>query len=654
LQSFKNFYRDKRLRFWFAPNVFAVLLICISQIIASAQDCPSNIDFENGTFNGWTCYTGAVGAINGQNVISLSPSGPTVDRHTLFSSANAGVDYYGKFPVTCPNGSGYSMRLGNDQAGTQAEGISYEFTIPANKDVYSLIYYYAVVFQDPNHQLHEQPRLELEIKNVTDNKIIDCSSFTFIPFGSLLPGFFESPNPSGDTPVWCKDWTPVSINLNGHAGKTIRLFFKTGDCTFRRHFGYAYIDVNSECSGEFVGATYCPDDTAINVVAPYGYSNYTWYNNNFSQVIGKSQTITFRPPPAVGTTIGVEVLPYHGYGCLDTFYAKLIDTLTVRSNAGPNGFSCNGTSVRIGAIPKPGLVYRWSPTTGLNNPDIANPIASPLATTTYVLTTSNSGGGCVDTDTVVVESSVIDGSLRLIGKAAYCTDSGDSAVLQVPITDSIQWFKEDIPIFRANQARFRVNQSGSYHAMLFNNKGCSIATRRQKIVIDRPQKGIMYPLQYAVIDLPLPLQARQFGETALWTPAINLDNRTSYSPIFKGSSEQLYTVTITSNSGCETIDTQMVKTVKQVDIVVPNAFTPNHDGRNDLLRPILMGIKEIRYFRIYNRWGQMLYESKTDRPGWDGNFRGVQLPTQTVVWTMQAIGVDGKIYNRKGTSILGR
>ncbi len=58
-----------------------------------------------------------------------------------------------------------------------------------------------------------------------------------------------------NAPIWYKDWTAVSINLDGLAGKTIRLFFKTADCTFRRHFGYAYIDVNAECSGEFVGAT---------------------------------------------------------------------------------------------------------------------------------------------------------------------------------------------------------------------------------------------------------------------------------------------------------------------------------------------------------------------------------------------------------------
>ena len=99
----------------------------------------------------------------------------------MFSSPGAGLDPYGGFPINCPNGSGRSIKLGNDAGGGLAEGISYEFTIPAGQNEYSLIYHYAVVFQDPNHQQFEQPRMEIEITNVTDNRIIDCSSFTFFP-----------------------------------------------------------------------------------------------------------------------------------------------------------------------------------------------------------------------------------------------------------------------------------------------------------------------------------------------------------------------------------------------------------------------------------------------------------------------------------------
>ena len=78
------------------------------------------------------------------------------------------------------------------------------------------------------------------------------------------------------------------------------------------------------------------------------------------------------------------------------------------------------------------------------------------------------------------------------------------------------------------------------------------------------------------------------------------------------------------------------------------------DGRNDVLRPLLMGITEVRYFRVFNRWGQLLFEMKGDQPGWDGRYKGVLQLTQTVVWSCEGIGADGNTYSRKGTSTLIR
>jgi gliding motility-associated-like protein len=570
-------------------------------------------------------------------------------------AANAGeLDEYGGFPVVCPNGSGYSIRLGNNLPGTQAEGVSYQFKIPPDRNVYSLIYHYAVVFQDPNHKPEEQPRMEIEVKNVTDNTIITCSSFTFIPYGTLLPGFFTSTNPRGDTPVWCKNWSAVSVNLDGMAGKTIRLFFKTADCTFRRHFGYAYIDVNSECTDEFVGANYCPDDTAVNVTAPYGYQNYTWYNNSFSNVLGSDQTIRFTPPPPVGTTVAVQVVPYDGYGCLDTLYARLIDTLTITANAGRDTISCNHSPVVIGVNSKPGLVYNWTPAAGLSDPKIANPIAAPDVTTSYIVATRHDGGGCLNTDTVVVKASIIDDSMGLIGKAVYCLGSGDSTILVVQPTDNIQWFKDGLAINGAEQSQYRVTKSGTYYAILSNIDGCSVTTDSQDVIIDKARTGITYPLQYAVVDLPIALQARDFGATALWTPPSFLDNAASFTPFFRSSTDQLYTIEIKTTTGCLTVDTQMVKIVNHADIYVPSAFTPNDDERNDILRPTLMGIKELRYFRVYNRWGRLMFDTKTNYAGWDGRYNGTPQSTQVFVWIVEGVGVDGRVYTKKGTSTLIR
>ncbi|MGB8193732.1 MAG: gliding motility-associated C-terminal domain-containing protein [Chitinophagaceae bacterium] len=636
--------------------LLAGIVLFTTLFTATAQVCPPNIDFETGSFAGWTCYTGFASTSGGLNEIILNNSGgPVQNRHTLYArNSGAGNDEYGGFPKNCPNGSGFSIKLGNNTAGTEAEGISYEFTIPANQNIYSLIYHYAVVFQDPDHEMFQQPRLEIEIQNLTDNTIIHCSSFSFVPYGSLLPGFYESPNPSGDTPVWCKDWSAVSIDLNGLAGKRIRLFFKTADCTFRRHFGYAYVDVNSECTSEFVGSVYCKDDTAVNLTAPYGYQEYTWYNSSFTQVLGNSQTIRFSPLPPAGTTYAVAVVPYHGYGCLDTFYARLADSLTIVANAGPDILSCNETPMPIGVIPKPGMVYNWTPVARLSDPTSSNPLAAPTITTNYKLIVTHDGGGCRSEDSVLVRASIIDNAIQLIGSAAYCSDSKDSSILRVRPTDSIQWFKDGRMIFGANGTDCRITQSGSYHARLINKDGCVLTTAGQPIIIDDPRPGITYPIQYAMIGVPFDLKARQFGNKAVWSPGTSLNTTLSYTPVFKGSSEQLYTIAITTNGGCLTVDTQLVKTIKKVDVFVPTAFSPNNDRVNETLRPLLRGVKELRYFRIYNRWGNLIYETKNPQPGWDGKLNGIPQGTQTVVWVLEAMGLDGVIHFRRGTTVLVR
>jgi len=637
-------------------GVFFLLFLIVEKV--KAQDCPRNIDFEQGNFNGWTCYVGSTAAINGQNQISLFSSGPIPNRHTMYSRPVDGgtVDQFGNFPVLCPNGSGHSVRLGNNLGGTEAEGISYTFTIPSNRNTYSLIYHYAVVFQDPNHAPYQQPRLELTVTNLDDDEVINCSSFTFFPNGSPLPGFFLS-GQTDSVDVWCKNWTPVTINLNGLAGKTIRLFFKTADCTFRRHFGYAYIDVNSECSSEFVGATYCPDDTAVSVNAPYGYASYTWYDTNFSQILGSGQVLNLSPPPPPGTTIAVKLIPYDGYGCPDTLYADLRDTLTLTAHAGADVVSCNQQPVTIGQNPKPGIVYSWSPATALSNPNIANPRASPAVTTPYYLTIRSTGGGCINKDTVVVTASVVDSSLQLTGKDLFCINTGDSAVLQVNPIESIQWYRNNAPVTGATQTRYKAVQSGTYFARLTNDLGCTSDTRDEVVTVEVPRPAMEYPVEFALINDPLPLKARDFGSSVLWKPASYLDEPTNLNPVFTAPTvlEQLYTIEILTAAGCLTVDTQVVKTIKEIKIYVPGAFTPNNDGLNDYFKPIIEGFRELSYFRVYNRWGQLVYQTNSlNAKGWDGKIGGMLQQSAVFVWTIHGIGVNRKIYTKNGSVALIR
>ena len=633
--------------------LFAAIFFYVN--IVMAQECPPNIDFENGTFESWTCSNGNVFANGGTNSIALVNSGgPLQNRHTIIARAtNIGqTDYYGDFPLNCPNGSAFSVKLGNTNGGHEAEGITYQFTIPANRNTYSLLYNYAVVFQNPNHQVYEQPRLELEVKNVTDNQIIDCSSFTFIP-GTTLPGFYTSAITDS---VLCKGWTPVTINLNGNAGKTISLTFKTADCTFNKHFGYAYIDVNTECNGEFPGASYCTDDTAINVIGPSGFAAYNWYTNNFTTSLGNAQSLHMEPPPPTGTALAVIVTPYNGYGCVDTLYATLIDTLSYHANAGVDKLLCGGGNTLIGVNPKPGFIYDWTPPLGLSDASISNPIADPPASTQYVVCVRNGGGGCRSKDSVFIRKSFVDTTLNLFGKNAFCSVSNDSVVFVLrPPHTSIQWYKDNNPINTATALRYRALSQGEYFAKLSNNDGCIADTRKVKVDIEIPPRGITYADLYTLKNDVLPLVARDFKGTQLWTPPLYLNNATLLNPDFLSPAalDQLYKIKIVTAAGCAVTDFQTVHVIDAIKIFVPNAFTPNGDALNDFFVPICYGAS-IKLFKVYNRFGQQVFSYEENEKGWNGKFKGEQQIPGTYVWYLEALGINKKTQTQKGSVILIR
>ncbi|HRI25848.1 MAG TPA: PKD domain-containing protein, partial [Ferruginibacter sp.] len=174
------------------------------------------------------------------------------------------------------------------------------------------------------------------------------------------------------------------------------------------------------------------------------------------------------------------------------------------------------------------------------------------------------------------------------------------------------------------------------------------------IVIEAPAPGMVYPVKEAITNFPEKLQARQIGNNIIWSPGISLDSRFIYTPTFRGAVSQLYTIQLTTPSGCVTVDTQFVKVKKKIEIYVPTVFTPDNNGINDFLRPLLMGFDHVNYFRIYDRWGKMLFQMKSDRPGWDGKFNGQPVDMQSVVWMIEAVDVDGVTHHKQGTTVILR
>jgi gliding motility-associated-like protein len=161
-----------------------------------------------------------------------------------------------------------------------------------------------------------------------------------------------------------------------------------------------------------------------------------------------------------------------------------------------------------------------------------------------------------------------------------------------------------------------------------------------------------------LIGQTLPLDAvdvNNVGFTSYqWSPAIGLDNPGIQDPLATITGDITYLVTAMTAQGCVGTDSITIKAVTMSDIIVPNAFTPIGDGRNDVLKPHAIGIRDFKYFAVYNRWGQRMFYSTNEGAGWDGTVGGQAQPMGTYVWMVMGLDFGGREVERRGSVILVR
>ena len=138
------------------------------------------------------------------------------------------------------------------------------------------------------------------------------------------------------------------------------------------------------------------------------------------------------------------------------------------------------------------------------------------------------------------------------------------------------------------------------------------------------------------------------GTSYQWNPSTGLNNPLVQDPVAILNSSQTYELVVKNQDGCEGKDTVNIKVFNEPDIFVPTAFTPNHDGRNDVLKLIAPGIAQLFYFRIYNRWGQLLFETGNISRGWDGKIGNQPGASGVYIWLVNGIDFKGKRIEKKG------
>lgn len=638
-----------------------MVLATISALPAAAQvqSCPININFADGTLTHWQAYTGNNKNGNGPDAIKLiydssqaAPFGtngafsfpeynlPTVRGIQVIT--RQATDEFGDFPVI-PTIHGYayqySILLGstsvtnhqvsdpsagspgspgsnpanNGPQGGYVRGIRYQIRVPDGPFTipYTMTYAYAMVLENGTHASVDQPMARAIVS--TPGGMIECASPSyFLPTNGGLdsatarangfsPSPVSTPNESFNQQtsgqhlkdVWTKGWTEVTFDLSPYRGQLVYLTFEADNCVPGGHFAYAYFAIRNNCAGTGISGDtlVCTNSVGIYSIPTLDSASYAWSAPAGWNIGAGSNGNTMT------VTAGSQpgwIVAHETNSCTsltDSLFVRLYKGALPQVKVNPQDTTvCYGQTAPIHALVTTGTDYSWV-----------------------------SQGAFTGKDKGVIPS------------GPYAAD-----IVAGP------------------------KQTTAY-ILSVRNDGCP------NLVSDTVTVGIVPPIELnpgndtlVVVDEPLHLHATtndMYRDNYEWSPATDLSNTAIADPVGVYPSDLksiTYLVKATDTFGCYGTASITVTVVRaQPDAYVPNAFTPAANS-NNVFRPVCFGMSSLDYFRVFNRWGQLLYSTAQMGQGWDGRVGGKLQESSVYLWALKGADYTGKVVSKRGTVVLIR
>lgn len=325
---------------------------------------------------------------------------------------------------------------------------------------------------------------------------------------------------------------------------------------------------------------------------------------------------------------------------------------------------CNATTTQLdgsGSSAWSNISYNWSGNNSgiVSDPHVINPVINQEGN--YQLIVLDTFNGCSDTAyTEVLRDTLI---AKILASSAICVGEfgtiniGDinggsppyqSALNQSSLTESLTYTNLN---------------PGEYKLTVKDALGCTYV---ESVILDIPveikvelegidtiQLGESIQL-HGTVDIPI-----DEIDTIIWTPNNGMSCSNCLNPLVGPLVNTEYTLTVTDKNGCSASAVFRVR-IKGPSIFIPNMFSPNGDGQNDMITVFAnpSGIKQIRDFMIFDRWGEMVFRNSNFAPnelsfGWDGMFKGRPLNPAVFVWWVEAELVNGdKIFNKGSVTLI--
>ncbi|OSZ80766.1 hypothetical protein CAP36_05845 [Chitinophagaceae bacterium IBVUCB2] len=370
---------------------------------------------------------------------------------------------------------------------------------------------------------------------------------------------------------------------------------------------------------------------------PYTYSlnNENWQQSN-----------SFNVTPGSYTAYVLD-----NAGCVATINGITVGMNNILTLSMPANVSiCEGSSTQL-AVSSIASQFSWSPVIGLSNPGIANPVANPVTSTQYTVTATL--GTCQLTGTINL---IVNPAPIANAGADIVMCQGQSIQLQGSGGTRYTWSPTTFMNGTGASPTITPDRDITYILSVMDANNCSSLKNDSVKVVVKPPFTITLSPSDTVVHAGdrFRLSASSIATAYSWSPTVGLDNPFISNPELTVTTDNLYKVTGTTPEGCKAEGFVKIRVYKGPDMYIPTGFTPNGDGRNDTFAPFTVGIKQIKYFRVFNRSGQLIFSTNRIGDAWDGRFKGATQPSDVYVWMAEGITANNEVITKKGTIMLIR
>ena len=385
-------------------------------------------------------------------------------------------------------------------------------------------------------------------------------------------------------------------------------------------------------------------------------TKYKWtFANGNTSAVQNPPAQTYATP----NTYIVKATALNTSGCTDTATHKLVIHPLPVVDAGPDSTICKGQSLIL--TPSGAISYVWKNNAAtLSCTACTNPVAKPATSAKYIVT-GKSNFGCFNKDSVsitVVQPFSIVASLR----DTIC--KGQSITLSASGTDNYTWSPASglSSAIVANPTA-KPDTTTVYRVVGTDYKSCFTDTAYVPVIVYTvPQFRIVPNVLSIAVGNTVAITSIGSADiiSYKWTPAIGLSCNNCSLPIASPIKTTTYTATVANIAGCKTQSQVTINLLcGEGNIYVPNTFSPNGDGSNDVFYPRGKGINGIRNMQIFNRWGLVVFERTNlsindETAGWNGTYKGQPASQDVYVYHLEVLCANGEKFLYKGDVTLIR